>query len=217
MEFIQTFERGQQRQETPTSTPPQATLDPQVVTPYTGDPEALYRFLSELTSKVNLERWNTEAEKLIIAESLLAKGERADRLMESYRTLGRITIGTFDQWKQHLIELYEDTGAQDRANRQLLDFHFDKIKHRNYAEYFAEFCVIAAFTSDIVLAHYNPEKKIVVETDASDYISTGILSQYDKVGILRPVAYFSRKYTPAEYNYEIFDKELMAIIRAFEN
>lgn len=75
----------------------------------------------------------------------------------------------------------------------------------------------AAFTSDVILAHYDPEKRIVVETDASDYVSAGILSQYDKDDVLRPVAYFSRKHTPAECNYEIYDKELLAIIRAFEN
>jgi len=75
----------------------------------------------------------------------------------------------------------------------------------------------AAFTSSVVLAHYDPERKIVVETDASDYVSAGILSQYDDHGILRPVAYFSRKHTPAECNYEIYDKELMAVVRAFEH
>ena len=31
------------------------------------------------------------------------------------------------------------------------------------------------------------------------------------------MAYFSRKHTPAKCNYEIYDKELLAIVRAFEN
>jgi transposase InsO family protein len=74
----------------------------------------------------------------------------------------------------------------------------------------------AAFTSDAVLLHYDPEKEIIVETDASDFVSGGILSQHDESGVLRPVAYFSKKHTPAECNYEIYDKELMAIVRAFE-
>jgi hypothetical protein len=55
-----------------------------------------------------------------------------------------------------------------------------------------------------------------VETDASNYVSAGVLSQYDDDGILYPVAYFSKKHSPAECNYEIYDKELMAIVRAFE-
>ena len=73
-----------------------------------------------------------------------------------------------------------------------------------------------AFTSDKVLMHFDPDRQIVVETDASDYVSGGILSQYDNERILRPVAYFSKKHNPAECNYEIYDKELMAIVRAFE-
>lgn len=34
--------------------------------------------------------------------------------------------------------------------------------------------------------------------------------------MLRPVAYFSSKHTAAECNYEIYDKELLAIIKALE-
>jgi hypothetical protein len=55
-----------------------------------------------------------------------------------------------------------------------------------------------------------------VETDASDYMSTGVLSQYDDKGILHLVTFFSKKYSPAEYNYKIYNKELMVIVCAFE-
>ena len=73
----------------------------------------------------------------------------------------------------------------------------------------------SAFTSAPVLKHFDPDLEIIVETDASDYISAGILSQYHD-RILHPVAFFSKKHSPAECNYEIYDKELMAIVRAFE-
>jgi hypothetical protein len=72
------------------------------------------------------------------------------------------------------------------------------------------------FTFNTVLAHFDPDRKIVVETDASDYVLGGILFQYNDYGILRPVAYFSKKHNPAECNYEIYNKELLAIIRAFK-
>jgi hypothetical protein len=55
-----------------------------------------------------------------------------------------------------------------------------------------------------------------VETDASNYVSAGVLSQYDDDGILHLVAFFSKKHSLAECNYEIYNKELMAIVRAFE-
>ena len=70
--------------------------------------------------------------------------------------------------------------------------------------------------SDVILRHYNLNLKIVVKTDASDYVSGGNLSQYDKNDVLHPIAYFFKKHNSAECNYEIYDKELMAIIRAFK-
>jgi hypothetical protein len=55
-----------------------------------------------------------------------------------------------------------------------------------------------------------------MEADTSDYVSAGMLSQYDDDGILHPVAFFSKKHSPAKCNYEIYDKELIAIVRPFE-
>ncbi|KAL2891726.1 Retrotransposable element Tf2 155 kDa protein type 1 [Ceratocystis lukuohia] len=72
------------------------------------------------------------------------------------------------------------------------------------------------FSSAPVLAHFNWDKDIILETDASDYVSAGVMSQYDDDGSLRPVAFFSKKHSAAECNYEIYDKELLAIIRCFE-
>jgi hypothetical protein len=79
---------------------------------------------------------------------------------------------------------------------------FDDLKH--------------TFMSAPVLARFDPNHNVIVETDASDYVSAGVLSQYDDDGILHLVAYFSKKHSPAECNYEIYDKELMAIVCAFE-
>jgi len=42
------------------------------------------------------------------------------------------------------------------------------------------------------------------------------LSQRDNEGVLHPMAYYSKKHSPAECNYNIYDKELMAIIKALE-
>ena len=73
-----------------------------------------------------------------------------------------------------------------------------------------------AFTTAPVLARFDFERDAVVEPDASDYVSAGVLSQYDDQGIIHPVAFFSKKHAPAECNYEISDKELLAVVRAFE-
>lgn len=67
-----------------------------------------------------------------------------------------------------------------------------------------------------ILRHFDPNKACLVETDSSDYVNAGVLSQ-EHDGISHPVAFFSKKMVPAECNYEIYDKELLAIIRAFEH
>jgi hypothetical protein len=68
------------------------------------------------------------------------------------------------------------------------------------------------FTSAPLLAHFDPDWDVIVETDASDYVSAGVLSQYNDDNVLHPMAYVSKKHSPAECNYEIYDKELMAIV-----
>ncbi|KAH7492803.1 hypothetical protein FOMA001_g2147 [Fusarium oxysporum f. sp. matthiolae] len=73
-----------------------------------------------------------------------------------------------------------------------------------------------AFITAPILRPFDWTKDVILETDASDYVSAGVLSQYDDEGRLHPVAFFSKKHTATECNYEIYDKELMAIIRCFE-
>ena len=73
-----------------------------------------------------------------------------------------------------------------------------------------------AFMEGPVLGHFNPDKECLIECDASDRMIGGVFSQRDANDVWRPVAYFSQKMIPAECNYEIYDKELLAIVRAFE-
>ena len=69
-----------------------------------------------------------------------------------------------------------------------------------------------AFSSAPVLLHFDPDKECTVETDASDYVCEAVLSQPDHEGILRLVAFMSCRHLPAECNYKIYDKELLAIV-----
>jgi len=73
-----------------------------------------------------------------------------------------------------------------------------------------------AFTMALILRHFNYNLEIVVESNASDYVSAGIRSQYHDEETLHPVAFYSKKHSPAKCNYEIYDKELLAIVRVFK-
>ena len=66
-----------------------------------------------------------------------------------------------------------------------------------------------AFLTVDFLAQFDPDWPVIVETDASDYVLGGCISQIDpKTGMLRPVAFYSRKLTEAKLRYEIYNKEI---------
>ena len=67
-----------------------------------------------------------------------------------------------------------------------------------------------------MLANYDPEKETRLETDASGWATGGVLSQKDPLLGWRPTAFFSAKHNPAECNYDIHDKELLAIIKCLK-
>ena len=67
-----------------------------------------------------------------------------------------------------------------------------------------------------VLALPDHTKPFHLITDASDFATGAILEQPDALNRWHPVAYHSKTLQPAEHNYEIHDKELLAIVRALE-
>jgi hypothetical protein len=70
------------------------------------------------------------------------------------------------------------------------------------------------FTIALVSHHYDAILPILVETDTSDFaIGTVILLKEDRVQL---VAFDSRKMTAIELNYDIHDKEMLAIVSSFK-
>jgi hypothetical protein len=74
----------------------------------------------------------------------------------------------------------------------------------------------AKVLEDPILMNANPEEPYEVEADASDWCLGGQLNQKGKDGKMHPIAFFSKKLHGPELNYQIHDKELMAIIEAFK-
>jgi len=89
---------------------------------------------------------------------------------------------------------FEWTNAQQCA--------FDELKKR--------------FTEEPVLMMPDQTRPFQIETDASKYATGAVLTQQDSNGDRHPVSFISKTFSPAERNYEIYDRELLAIIRALE-
>ena len=73
-----------------------------------------------------------------------------------------------------------------------------------------------AFTTAPILRHFDRTRPAILEADASNEALGGTVSQYDDDGVLHPCAFHSRKFTPAEGNYEIYDKEMLAIVECMD-
>ncbi len=75
----------------------------------------------------------------------------------------------------------------------------------------------SAFSMAPILRHPNPHVPFVVEADASTTGVGAVLSQhFGEPPTLQPCAYYSKKLTSAEQNYDIGNRELLAIKLALE-
>jgi RNase H-like domain found in reverse transcriptase/Reverse transcriptase (RNA-dependent DNA polymerase)/Integrase zinc binding domain/Chromo (CHRromatin Organisation MOdifier) domain/Integrase core domain len=111
------------------------------------------------------------------------------------RKYAKITAPISDLLKSTRDSRWEWTQAASRA--------FQKLKR--------------AFTEAPILMHFDPERPITLQTDASGFAIAGILNQYDNFGTLRPVSFYSRKCSSAEQNYDTYDRELLAIVESFKH
>ena len=62
-----------------------------------------------------------------------------------------------------------------------------------------------------VLSHWDPSLPTFLETDCSGFALGGALIQ-ERDGVRRPVGFYSQKLNTAEINYDIHDKEMLAVV-----
>jgi hypothetical protein len=97
-----------------------------------------------------------------------------------------------------------------------------RMTRKNQSFYWFEDCQIAfeqlkkRIIETFVLSYFSFELKTFLESNSSDYVSIEILSQKENDDHIKSVIYFFKTLSFAECNYEIYDKELLTIIRCFE-
>ena len=71
--------------------------------------------------------------------------------------------------------------------------------------------------TSIIYTRSRQKMRMEVNAYVLDYATDGILSMKCEDGKLRPVVYLSKSLNKIERNYEIYDKEMLAVIRGLEN
>ena len=77
--------------------------------------------------------------------------------------------------------------------------------------------LIQAVTSEPILYQPDWSKQFKLEVDASLFAIGAVLFQRDGEGWRRPISYFSQALNPAERNYDIWDREFLAVIRGLKH
>ncbi len=72
-------------------------------------------------------------------------------------------------------------------------------------------------TTVFILKHFNSIRKAILKTNFLNYVNDEVLSQYDDKDILHSVIFYSKNMILAECNYEIYNKELLIIIRCLKH
>jgi len=99
--------------------------------------------------------------------------------------------------------LYEMTRKENKWSwRERQQRAFEELKER--------------FMTEPVLVTPDLDKEMRVEADVSDFATGGVLSMKCEDEKWRPVAYISKLLNEAERNYEIHNKEMLAIIQCLE-
>jgi len=73
-----------------------------------------------------------------------------------------------------------------------------------------------AFISAPILMYWVPDAQLVMETDISDYALAAVLSIMTKDNEIHPIVFHSRTFSALELNYNVHDKELLVIFKAFK-
>ena len=109
-------------------------------------------------------------------------------------------IGNFAEISKPLVNLTRKTQPWEWTESQALAFQELKSK----------------FATGPILQMPDPAKPFLLETDASKFAVGALLKQPDSTGLLRPCGYLSHALTPTEQNYQVYDRELLAIVTALK-
>jgi len=183
-----------------------------------------------------LEEWTIRFLKIAEKHNLCFKQSKCDFNMEEIPILGVIVgrgqvkmeqkkIKAVKEWKtpMKIKDIESFLGFTNFYRRFIHNFShttrpLNELKgkkewkwEKEYQEAFEE--LKEKITSQPVLFLPKREGKFRVEMDASGHAIGGVLSQ-EQDGKWRPIAFLSRTMQAAERNYEIYDKELLAIVKA---
>jgi hypothetical protein len=97
-----------------------------------------------------------------------------------------------------------------------------KLTRKDQSFYWFENCQITfkllkkRVIETFVLSYFLSELKTFLKSNSFDYVSIQILSSKENDDLIKSVTYFSKNLFSVNRNYKVYDKELLTIIKCFE-
>lgn len=122
----------------------------------------------------------------------------------------RSFLGFANYYRIFIPDYAHITKPLDALLKKGIFFRWGKAEDEAFRELKRRFCDAP------ILKQWDPSLPTFAETDCSGYALGGVLSQQGQDGRRHACAFYSRRLSPAEYNYPIHDKEMLAIIRCLD-
>ena len=72
-------------------------------------------------------------------------------------------------------------------------------------------------TEEPVLMQPDQKKQFEIEVNMSNYTIGAVLMQRDDKKVLHPVAFFLKTMNEAQWNYDVYNCELLALVKTFRH
>lgn len=120
----------------------------------------------------------------------------------------RSFLGAVNYYGKFVKNMKDLRGPLDELTQKDVKFEWSAKQENSFSE------LRKVMASDLVLTHYDPQRKIVVAADASSYGKSGTLMHEFSDGKLRPIFHVSKSFNGAEKNYPQIQREASALVFA---
>lgn len=118
----------------------------------------------------------------------------------------RSFLGAVNYYGKFIHELKTLRAPLDKLLEKDVAFEWTSVRQQAFED------IKQVLSSDLVLTHYDPKKKIVLATDASQYGMGAVLMHEFADGTLHPIMHWSSTFNNAERNYPQIQKEARALV-----
>ncbi|XP_044718778.1 reverse transcriptase (RNA-dependent DNA polymerase) domain-containing protein [Hirsutella rhossiliensis] len=172
-----------------------------------GAPASFQRYMNSV-----LREWLDDFVTAYLDDVLIYSSARHPRMGGPTTVKGvRSFLGFANYYRIFIPDYAKITQSLDALLKKGTAFHWGRAENEAFQELKRRFC------ESPVLKQWDPSLPTFLETDCSGYALGGVLSQEGPDGRRHACAFFSKRLSPAEYNYPIHDKEMLAIMRCLDN